>query len=153
MAAPTPEEAQRALRDVETRKQQSLEGSRSSRWWWIGGGVAVIAYGFVGEFASDFIEDWGATITGVLLLLAVLSTTRWGGSLLGRRTQPRRASASRQLGLGLIGAVGALAIILVAQLLDVPHLALGLAIVGGLLLAFVGPWWEGRVLAHRGARG
>ncbi|GAA0247017.1 hypothetical protein [Cryptosporangium japonicum] len=149
MSVPTPEEAQHALRDVETRTQQSVDGSRSSRWWWIGGGAAVIAYGLVGEFAPGFLDDWGTTIVGLLIVLAVLSTTRWGAPLLGRRTQPRRQSASRQVRLGLIGVLGSLVLMFVLMRLDVPHLALGVSIVGGLLLAFAGPWWEHRMLARR----
>ncbi len=149
MSVPTPEEAQHALRDVDARKQQSVDGSRSSRWWWIGGGVAVIAYGFVGEFAPGFLDDWGTTIVGLLIVLAVLSTTRWGTRMLGRRTQPRRQSTSRQVRLGLIGALGSLAVMLVLMRLDVPHLALVVSIVGGLLLAFAGPWWEHRMLVRR----
>jgi hypothetical protein len=69
--------------------------------------------------------------------------------MLGRRTQPRRQSTSRQVRLGLIGALGSLAVMLVLMRLDVPHLALAVSIVGGLLLAFAGPWWEHRMLVRR----
>ena len=147
----TPEEAQRALHDIEERRQQSTTAGRSSRWWWIGGGLAVIAYGVVGELAPGFIEDWGTVIVTVLLLLAVARSSRWGARFFGRQVRPRLAgSPARRLGAGAIGALVVLLATFVAVWLHVPHLGLGVSVVGGLLLIVAGPWWEGRMLARAG---
>ena len=148
----TPEEAQRALLDIEERKQQSTTAARSSRWWWIGGGLFLIAFGVAGELAPDFMDDWGSVFVWALLFLAIARSSRWGSRFFGRQVRPRLAgSPAQRLGLGVIGAVVALLLVLVAMWLDVPHLALAFSIVAGLLLILAGPWWEGRMLA-RGSR-
>jgi len=148
----TPEEAQRALLDIEERKQQSTAAARSPRWWWIGGGLVVIAYGVAGEWAPGFMDDWGSVFVWVFLFLAIARSSRWGSRLFGRPVRPRLAgSTAQRIGLGVIGAVVAMLLVLVAMWLDVPHLALAFSIVAGLLLILAGPWWEGRMLA-RGSR-
>lgn len=148
----TPEEARRALLDIEERRQQSTAAARSSRWWWIGGGLFVIGYGVAGELAPGFMADWGSAIVWLLVILMIARSSRWGSRFFGRQVRPRiPGSPLRRFGMGAIGAAVALLLIFVAMRLDVPHLALGLSIVGGLLLMLAGPWWEGRVLA-RGSR-
>ncbi|MFI5934217.1 hypothetical protein [Actinoplanes sp. NPDC051494] len=147
----TPEEAQQALLDIEERQQQSTAAARSSRWWWILGGLGVIAFGVATELAPGFIDDWGTVIVWAMVFLAIARSSRWGARFFGRQVRPRLAgSTAQRLGMGAIGAVGAL-VLLGALWLDVPHVALGFSIVGGLLLMVAGPWWEDRVLA-RGSR-
>ncbi|AGL15896.1 hypothetical protein [Actinoplanes sp. N902-109] len=151
MTTPTPEEAQRALVDVEERRQQALAGAQSSRWWWIGGGIFLIAYGLVSDLADGFLGSWSGLITPIALMLVVLSTTRWGNSLLGRKVRARPlGTPAQRLGRGLIGAVLAVVLMFVLAAVDVPHLVLWYGLVTGLLMIIAGPWWERRMLSRGG---
>jgi hypothetical protein len=135
---PTPDEALRALRDVEHRRDQSVEAAGWPRWTWIAGGVLV----------PQFVRTWGTPIIVLLLLLALAANTRRGGALLRRPVRPRTsfdAANTRRLALALIVLIGAGA---VAATLDVPHVALWSGLAGGLLLAVAGPWWQRRVLTR-----
>jgi hypothetical protein len=149
---PTPEEAQRSLREISDRKRQGAEAAASSRWWFVGCGVATVAYGVLVDRVPSFSDTWGNAIVWVLLLLVIARSSRWGASLFGLRLRPRRPGGPRRrLGLGVLGAVVSLAVVLVVLWLDVAHLSLWIGVGGGLLIAVAGPWWQARAL-RRSAR-
>jgi len=149
--SPTPEEAQHALRDVDLRREQTVAASSWSRWAWIATGVTVAAYGLLVDQQPEFFRSWGSTITALLLLAVVASNTRWGSALLRRPVRPRtRHDPASMLwsALVLVLIIGA---VVVADVLDVPHVSVWAGLAGGVLLAAVGPWWQRRVLT-RGTR-
>lgn len=145
-AIPTPDDAARTLHDFEEHRQQATAASGWPRSAWIAGGVAVAALGLVYDLVPGFAADWGSWITGVALLLVVVSTTRWGSALFGRPVRVRRPlTAGRAVAALAVGVLAAV-ISLLASRLDVPHLTAVLGVAGGLLLAIAGPWWERRLL-------
>ena len=144
---PTPEEAQRSLQDIGDRKRQSAEAAASSRWWFVGCGVATAAYGVLIDRVPSFSDTWSNAVVWVLLLVVIARSSRWGASLFGLRLRPRRSGGrGRRLGLGVLGAIVSLALVSLALRLDVPHLSLWIGIGGGLLIALAGPWWQARAL-------
>jgi hypothetical protein len=147
-STPTPDDAARTLRDFEEHRQQATAATGWPLWTWIAGGVFVAALGVIYDFYPGFAADWGSWITGVFLLIAVLSTTRWGSALFGRPARVRRPLTAGGLVVAIaFGALVAL-LTLIASRLDVAHLTAVAGIVGGLLMAVVGPWWQRRVLSR-----
>lgn len=149
---PTPEQAQNALRDFEQQRQESAAASGYPVAYWIVGGVVVAALGVFYDLRPGFASSWGPIITMALLALSVLSNTRWGGRLFGRRVRVRQQPAGRRMVAGLIGAAVALVVVVAAAHVTVPHLSAILGIFFGLLLAVAGPWWQRRVLARAAVR-
>jgi hypothetical protein len=143
---PNPEEARQALAGIENSHQQTLQAAEWPRAWWIGGGVVLAAFGVVTDLAPGFFREWGGTVSTCLLLLVVLSSTRWGRSLTGNRVRPRLGGTTKRwIGGAVFGILAALAAFLVGRW-SVPHLGLIIGVAGGLLLAVAGPWWQSRVL-------
>jgi hypothetical protein len=144
---PTPDEAKRALQDIEARRQQTTVAATSSRWWWIGSGVVLAVYGALVDRLPHFAHTWGNTIIWGLILVTIARRTRWGGPLLGQQVRPRQTGGvALRLGLGLFAAILVLGMAIGAIWLKVPHLSLGFGIGAGLLIALAGPWWERRRL-------
>jgi hypothetical protein len=148
MTTPTPEEAQRTLHDIADVKQQTAAAAASPRSWYIACGVLAAGLGALADLAPGFSSAWGNAIVVLLLIAFLARSNRWGG----RRLRPRlRGSLASRLGLGVLGAVGILALTVGAMSLHVPHLQLWVGIGGGLLVALAGPWWQNRRL-RRGAQ-
>jgi hypothetical protein len=145
---PTPDEAQRALRDFDLQRGNTAEAGGWSPGWWIGGGIVVAALGIVFDLKPAILGEWGNTVTLTLLAVAALSTSRWGG----RSVRVRQEPVGKRLALGLLGAVLAVALIVLSWKLDVPHFSAIIGVVGGLLMAIAGPWWQRRVLTRRAVR-
>jgi uncharacterized membrane protein YgcG len=149
---PTPDEARQALEDVERHRTHTAAATGRKRWAWIAAGAAVLAWGVLVDQVPRFGQTWSYAVITLLLLVVVLGNTRRGGSLFGRQARPRvsRDPAS-MLWFGLV-------IVLlivgksVAMALHVPHHAIWAGLVGGLLLALVGPWWQHRVLTRSARR-
>jgi hypothetical protein len=152
VTTPTPQEAQRALDDIEQRKHQSAAAARSSRWWWYGCGVLLIAYGVATELAPGFMDDWSTVLVWVIVCVAIARSSRWGSRFFGRQVRPRLAGSLAQRIWGAVAfAIALMLLTLGAIRLDVPHLGLWFSTAGGLFLILAGPWWESRMLA-RGSR-
>ena len=152
MTTPTPEEAQRALHDIEDVKRQTAAAAASPRWWYIACGILAAALGALADLVPGFSANWGNAIVFLLLLVIIARGSRWGAPLFGRRVSPKlRGSLARRLGLGLLAAIVIMALTVGAISLHIPHLSLWVGIGGGLLIALAGPWWQQRVL-RRGAQ-
>ncbi|WP_305784548.1 hypothetical protein [Symbioplanes lichenis] len=149
--SPTPEEAQRALHDVEARRQETAAAAGWPVAYWIGGGVLVAGLGVLYDLKPDFSRDWGNVITLTLLAIAVLASTRQGSAWFGRPVRARQAPASRWP-LAIIGGVLLAFLAVRAGQWEVPHLVAILGVAAGLLMALAGPWWQHRVLTRRAAR-
>ena len=149
---PTPNEARSALRDIEQRRGQTVDAGGWHRGWWIAAGVVTVAFGIAVDLAPGALGGWGTTVPIVLLALAALSTTRWGGSAIGRPLRPRQPAGPGRWVAALVGGLLIALLTLVAGRWNVPHLAAVIGVVGGLLLAFAGPWWQHRVLTRRAAQ-
>ncbi|MEU7842134.1 hypothetical protein AB0B39_14385 [Micromonospora sp. NPDC049114] len=145
---PTPEEARRALQDVDRRRGQTVAAASRSRWTWLGAGVLVAAYGVLADRYPDFVRTYGTTIVILLLLLSMAGNTRWGATLLRRPVRPRIVPSPASLlwsALVLALLIGGTAL---ATALDVPHVWLWSGVIIGVLLAAAGPWWQHRVLTR-----
>ncbi|GAA2478064.1 hypothetical protein [Winogradskya humida] len=143
----TPEEARRTLNEIENRQRRSAAAAVTSRWWWIGGGAFLAAYGALLGFVPAFGRSWGSTVTWVLVLAAVLWSSRWGSALLGRQVSPRPVLSRRvRIIAVVVGVIVLVALQVVLMHVGVPHLAAWFGIAGGLVLAIAGPWWQGHVL-------
>jgi hypothetical protein len=152
MTTPTPEEAQQALQDIDDRKRDTTAAAASPRWWFIGGGILTAGYGVLIDLVPSIAGTWGNVIVWLLLLVMIARNSRWGAPLFGRRLRPRlTGSPAHRDGEGVHGAIVILALTIGALWLHVPHLSAWIGIVGGLLIALAGPWWQARMLA-RGAR-
>ncbi|WP_033343180.1 hypothetical protein [Catenuloplanes japonicus] len=147
-ATPTPDDAARTLRDFEQHRQQATIATGWPLWSWIGGGILVAVLGVLYDLNPGFAADWGSWITGVLLLLAVLSTTRWGSALFGRPARVRRPPTAGRIVVAV--AFGALVAVLtlVASRWEVPHLVAAAGVAGGLLMAIAGPLWQRHTLSR-----
>ncbi len=143
---PTPEEAARALRDVEQRRDQVLREGSGPRWMWYLLGAAFVVRGLVADFAgggASQVATW--VIIGVLLVLVLLQHTRWGASLLGYRAMPARGQFPVWYLVVVSLAAGA-AVIVISLVLGLAVAVFGLpyreTVVNsgtGLVVAFVGP--------------
>jgi hypothetical protein len=145
-ATPTPEEADRALRDVERRRQQSIAAAGWPRWFWVASGVFVAAYGVLLD--RHALNSWGSLVPVVLAGLALVTRTRWGSAVIGRPISPPATSVLPPWATGLLVVVLVL-LVLAAGFWSVPHLTLAFSVVAGLLLAVGGPWWQNKVLTWR----
>ncbi|WP_430788811.1 hypothetical protein [Actinoplanes sp. G11-F43] len=149
---PTPEEARQTLRGYDQQRKDSAAASGYATGYWIGAGVIVAAFGVFTDFNPDWAGSGSTWFSVALLAVVVVSSTRWGSALFGRRVQVRRQATARRWLLGMLGAVLALAAMLALASLDLPHTFTVVGIVFGLLLAIGGPWWQRRTLAREAAR-
>ncbi|MFI5842589.1 hypothetical protein ACIA8K_23055 [Catenuloplanes sp. NPDC051500] len=145
-STPTPDDAARTLRDFEQHQQQATAESGWPLWTWIAAGVFVAALGVIYDLFPGFAADWGSWITGVLLLATVLSTTRWGSALFGRPARVRRPLTTGGIVVAIIFGALVVVAVLLASRLHIAHLPAVVGVVGGLLVAVAGPWWQRRVL-------
>lgn len=151
-ATPTPEEARQALQGYDQQRKDSATASGYSTGYWIGSGVFVAAFGVFTDFYPNWAGAGGTALSLTLLAVVVLSTTRWGSALFGRRVQVRHQPTGRRWLLAVLGAVLGLAAMLALASLDLPHSSAVVGIAFGLLLAIGGPWWQRRALAREAAR-
>lgn len=145
---PTPEEARRALADVDRRREQTAAAAGRSRWAWLAAGVFAAAYGIVADRYPDFVRTYGTTIVILLLVAAMIPNTRWGAALLKRPVRPRATPDAQSLlwsALVVALLIGGAAL---ATALEVPHLWVWFGLLAGVLLAVAGPWWQRRVLTR-----
>ncbi|MEV1046258.1 hypothetical protein [Streptomyces sp. NPDC049916] len=157
---PTPEEAARALRDVERRRVQAAEGSGGARWVYMVLGVAV----FLLLAAPDWVDDIaqaGVSIAFAALAIAyaLLLRTRRGSALLGHRTGAREEELDRsymrrrRLTLLSVMALGLVVSVLGTRFsLDTPYWRSGVGVLLGGALTLLGPTWDQAVRA-RAVRG
>ena len=148
---PTPDQARDALRDVRERRRQATEAAAWPRWWWIGGGAFLIVLGVVFELSPGFARTWGTIIVCALLTLAAISTTRRGHALTGRQVGVGHRPAPANWGVAILAALLLTAVVFVASKWNLPHVGVIVAVVGGVLMAVAGPWWERRVIERRTA--
>ncbi|MEU8389389.1 hypothetical protein [Micromonospora sp. NPDC048843] len=145
---PTPDEARAALQDVDRRRTQTAAAAGRSRWAWIAAGILIAAYGILSDQAPQFVRTWGVAIVVLLLLVAAVGNTRWGGALMRRPVRPRMAPDQASiLWLALVLAL-VVGVTTVAAAMDIPHVAVWSRLAVGVLLAAAGPWWQRRVLAR-----
>ncbi|MGV9212203.1 hypothetical protein ACTFTM_10135 [Micromonospora sp. RB23] len=145
---PTPEEARRALADVDRRREQTAAAAGRSRWTWLAAGVFAAVYGIVADRYPDFVRTYGTTIVILLLVASMLPNTRWGAALLKRSVRPRATPDAQSLlwsALVVALLIGGTAL---ATALDVPHLWVWIGLAIGVLLAAAGPWWQRHVLTR-----
>ncbi|WP_433537877.1 hypothetical protein ACQPZK_09225 [Micromonospora sp. CA-249363] len=145
---PTPEEARRALQDVDRRRDQTAAAAGWPWWAWLVTGVAAVAYGFAADQYSDFVRTYGTTIVILLLLAAMLPNNRWGSALLKRPVRPRTTPDTSVLLWSVLVVVLLIGGTAVAGALDVPHVWVWSGLIVGVLLAAAGPWWQRRVLTR-----
>ncbi|MEU0551598.1 hypothetical protein [Micromonospora sp. NPDC005979] len=145
---PTPEEARQALEDVDRRRDQTAAAASRSRWTWLAAGILVAAYGIVADRYPDFVRTYGTTIVILLLLASMAANTRWGAALLRRPVRPRATPDTSSLLWSALVLALLIAGAAFATALDVPHLWAWFGLVGGVLLAAAGPWWQRRVLTR-----
>ncbi|TQS43957.1 hypothetical protein [Cryptosporangium phraense] len=147
---PTPDEARRTLQDLEEHRRRTADAAGWHRGWWIGAGVIVAAYGVAVDLAPG--GAWSSVIPAVLLVAAVVSTTRWGSAAIGRPLRARQAAGPGRWIVAIVGALLIVGVTLAVGRLDVPHLAAIAGVVGGVVLAVGGPWWQDRVLTRRATK-
>ena len=150
-ATPTPEEAQQALQDVARRRDQTATAAGWPRWTWIVAGVLAAAYGVLADRVPEFVRTWGTPIIVLSLVIAQVVNTRWGSTLLRRPVRLRASSDPASTVWVTVAVLVVIGAAILAIVLDVPHAGLWGGLIGGVLLAVGGPWWQRRVLA-RGAR-
>lgn len=145
-AMPSPEEADRALRDVERRRLQSRAAAAWPRWCWVASGMCVAVYGVLLD--RHVLNAWGSLVPIALAALGLVSRTRWGSTIIGRPVRRPAGSLLPRWAIGLL-AVGLIALALAAGFWPMPHLSLVFSVVAGLLLAIAGPWWQNLDLSRR----
>ncbi len=144
---PTPEEAARALQDIEQRRDQVLREGSGPRWMWYLLGAAFVVRGLVADLAgmsAASVVSWA--IVAVLAVLVVMQHTRRGAARLGYRAMPAW-NAFPAWYLGML-AVAAIATVIAASLLlgvlvaafDLPYQQTIVGAGTGLAVALVGRW-------------
>ncbi|MGC4855695.1 hypothetical protein ACLQ24_20455 [Micromonospora sp. DT4] len=146
--APTPEEARRALEDVDRRRDQTATAAGWPWWAWLASGVAAVICGFAADRYPDFVRTYGTTIVILLLFAAMFPNTRWGSALLKRPVRPRATTDTSILLWSVLGVALLIGGLALASALDVPHVWVWSGLTVGVLLAAAGPWWQRRVLAR-----
>lgn len=90
---PSPEEAARALREID-QNHRRVRRSVAPRWPVALAGFAVFgAIGLTRDLAPDWFGAALMAVGGLGLALGLIGRTRRGAALLGRRVQPRAAGA------------------------------------------------------------
>ncbi|MET8281708.1 hypothetical protein [Micromonospora sp. NPDC005174] len=145
---PTPEEARRALQDVDRRRDQTAAAAGWPWWAWLASGVAVGACGFAADQYPDFVRTYGTTIVILLLVVAMLPNTRWGATLLKRPVRPRATADTSALLWSVLVVALLIGGTTLASALDVPHVWVWSGLIVGVLMAAAGPWWQRRVLTR-----
>ncbi|GAA2520862.1 hypothetical protein [Winogradskya humida] len=149
---PTPDEARQTLQDYDQQRKDSAAASGYSTVYWIVAGIVVAAFGVLTDLYPDWAGAGSSWFSLTLLAVVVLSSTRWGSALFGRRVQVRRRPAGQRWLLAIVGAVVSVVAMLALASLEIPHRFAIVGVVFGLLLAIGGPWWQRRVLAREAAR-
>ncbi|GAA4528863.1 hypothetical protein [Amycolatopsis samaneae] len=141
---PSAEEAARALRGIEQRRDQAVGAAQhGARWVDVVFGVVFFAYLAIADFFPAAVP-WSNLVLAVLVVgYVVAKRTRRGGALLGHGARlDRRAIPPRTALIGLaVLAVGCALSIAVAMLqlnVPVPYLRTGMGAVLGLALIFFG---------------
>lgn len=144
---PTPEEAARALQDVERRREQGLESVGLALWVRIVFAVVIFADLAAPDFFGSEVRSWTSTVFAVAAVAyVVMLRTRQGSTILGRPTRLRRQEISPRfvltarlaiLAVVIIGAV--IAFTPHASLYEtVPYLSTGIGAVFAIVLVFGG---------------
>lgn len=140
---PTPDNARQAVQDVD-RGDQALAPA-PKRWVWIVAGILTVACGMLVDRAPQLARGYGSSVVILLVVVAlVVGNTRWGGRRTGTRVSRDPATTAWSMSVFALVVFGAG----LATALHVPHVALAVGLVGGVLLAVVGPSWQRRVLAR-----
>ena len=155
----TPNEATRALQEVDKRKGQTVGSMRQSRWVYIVFGVAIFAM----LAAQDFLGTDAAAVANMIVAVlavahVVLGRTRRGAAILGQPTRVRREAVSPRFSIPAVTVlVAAMVVGIVAPLLGMQPLAgvpywhtiLG-AVLGLALILFGGKLQSGLSFLARG---
>ncbi|MFE2376568.1 hypothetical protein [Streptomyces sp. NPDC059398] len=159
---PTPEEASRALQDVQRRREEAVGSVQESRWVAVLFGLAVFALLAAPDFFGSGVESVvNIAFAALAVAYAALLRSRWGSALLGRRTRVRRDAISPRFALW--SRVIILAVVVIGAVAAfVPHSGLSFpyartvvgAVLGAVLILFGGRLQQGlSSLAAGGERG
>lgn len=152
MNEPTPEEAAAALRAVHEGKQQVIRSILGGRWIWIVSGLVVFLYCVANDLlpATRPWLTWAAL--AVVLVAAAGLRTRVGSTLLGRPVALSPRSLSSTFGLlrfaPLLGIV--IVVVLIIELLHVPHGQIYYGALVGFYIGFLGPRFQLWLLRRQG---
>lgn len=152
---PTPDEATRALHDVERGKDQTFDSVGISLWVRVVFGVAI----FLALAAPDLLGRHAAAWTGVALALivvvyAVMLRSRRGSTVLGQPTRLRREEISPRF--AMTGRLIMLAVLVIGIViafiphgqLSVPYLRTAIGAVLGLGLIIFGDRYQRAMISH-----
>jgi predicted lysophospholipase L1 biosynthesis ABC-type transport system permease subunit len=147
---PTPEDAARAVREIDVRRMQATRAGRRPRWLWICLGL-VVGLGLAREelFPASSSWAWWAVALAVVLVAVVL-LSRSGMAAFGIRVESARTSASpSRFAISMVGfAIVVVAFTTIGQM-DIPYIKTteGLIVAG--LFGCFGPAWESWLLGLR----
>lgn len=151
MNEPTPEEAAAALRAVHEGKERVIKSALGTRWIWIVSGLVVFLYCTATDLlpATRHWLTWA--VLAVVLVAAVGLRTRVGSTLLGRPVALSSRSLSATFGLlryaPLLGIV--IVVVLIIELLHVPHGEIYYGALVGFYIGFLGPRFQLWLLRRR----
>ncbi|MFG1605036.1 hypothetical protein [Actinoplanes sp. NPDC049265] len=149
---PTPDEARQALQDVERHQAETAAATGRKRWVWIASGAAVLVWGVLADQVPDFNRGWSSAAIVLVLAVSLIANSRWGGSLFRRQARPRVAYDPASMLWFLLVIAILIGGKVFAVHLHTPHYPIWAGLVGGVLLAAVGPWWQRRVLTRAARR-
>ncbi|HEY3686050.1 MAG TPA: hypothetical protein VGL93_23670 [Streptosporangiaceae bacterium] len=146
---PTPEEAARALRDVERRKDQTVNSVGVALWVRIVFGIAIfVALAAPDSFGSQ-VTTWSAwPLTLIAVAYVIMLNSRRGSAVLGQPARLRgeeispRFAATRRVVLMVVLAVGIVVAFIPHGRLDVPYLRTVIGAVAGLALVVFGDRYQ-----------
>ncbi|WP_116199993.1 hypothetical protein [Amycolatopsis circi] len=99
---PSPEEAERALREVDQRRDQALDGLRGAKWVDVAFALVIFLY----LASSDFLPgaaEWKGLVLAVLVVgYVLLLRTRRGAAWLGHRVRVDKSALPPMFGVALV---------------------------------------------------
>lgn len=144
MNEPTPEEAAAALRAVHEGRERVIKSAVGFRWLSIASGLVVFLYCAANDLFPAARTWLGWPVLALMLVLLFGLHTRVGNTLLGRPVTVSSRSLSTTFSLlrfaPLLGIV--IAVVLIIQLLHVPHGMIYYGALVGLYISFLGPRFQ-----------
>jgi hypothetical protein len=142
---PTPDEAARALRDVERRKDQTFGSVGASLWVRVVFASAIFLMLAAPDFLGPTVATWASWPLALLAVIyAMMLNSRRGSAVLGQRTRLRREAispsftATRRLVLLAILVIAIVVAFIPHGQLSVPYLRTIIGAVLGLALVLFG---------------
>lgn len=135
---PSPEEAARALRDVDHRRDQALDELHGAKWVDVVFALVVFLYLASADFLPSAAE-WKGLVLAVLVVGYVLMLrTRRGAALLGHRVRADKSAIRPRFAFALVFVVVCVAVAVALALLHV-QIPYGNTILGAVLaIALIG---------------